>query len=271
MISYRRGVADIRQRRPEPRIHSWLHPNRPKRSRWGVAIGVAGFTVLSVRSLLGLQTVPPSTPPATAAVAAVDSSAQSVTVSPGGLFDRPGLYLYAPDSGQLLIIERAIDQGVAHMFPLLRSFARARLKGTNKLPQTLQVVVTPDAVGTQLDAEKPMSLPRSGITVRWDNGLGDRCRAREIVVADTLMQLCAADHGASIARYVLEDSGETLRRTVHITSPFLGGPVDYALLFRRRSDRASLDPPMRQPLPRTRVVAEETPNRDEPCPPDDDP
>jgi hypothetical protein len=237
----------------------------------GVAIGAAALTALSVRSLLGLQAVAASTSEPTVAVADVDSSAQSVTVTRRDLFDRPGMYLYAPDGGQLLIIERAIDQGVAHMFPLVRGFARARLKGTNKLPQTLQLVVTADSVGTQLDAEKPMSLPRSGIAVRWDNGLGDRCRAREIVVADTLTQLCAADRGSSIARYVLEDGGETLRRTVHITSPFLSGPVDYALLFRRRPNGAGPDLATGQPLSRRRVVAEETPNRDGSYLPDDGP
>jgi hypothetical protein len=264
MVPYRRRAADISRRRAEPPTDRLLRHDRPTRSRWGIAFGFGALTMFSVRSLLGLQNTSPSAPPPPAAAAVVDSSARSVMASPGGLLERPGWYMYAPDSGQTLVIERAIDQGVAHLFPLVRGIARGRLKGTNRLPHTLQVVITPDSVGTQLDANKPMNLPRSGTTVRWDDGMGDVCRAREIIVADTLMQLCAADRGSSVARYVFEDGGETLRRIVHITSPHLSGPVDYAIVLRRLSDRVNFEPRSVQLLPGTRVVAEEAPMRDGP-------
>jgi hypothetical protein len=219
------------------------------------------LSMLCVHSLPGLQNVPPSGPAAGAVVAAADSSAHSATTSTHDLFGRLGWYTYAPDSGQTPIIERAIDSGVAHMFPLVRGIARDRLKGTNRLPRILLLVITPDSVGTQLDANKPMILSRTGATVQWDDGMGDVCRARETVVADTLIQLCAADRGSSITRYVLQDSGEVLRRAVHITSPHLSGPVDYVTLYRRCSTQAGLEPQAGQPLRQTQVVAEETPER----------
>jgi hypothetical protein len=227
-------------------------------------MALGALSMICVRSLPGLQNRPPSGPAAVAGLATADSSAQSVPPSSRAEFDRRGSYTYAPDSGQVLIIERAIDNGVAHLFPLMRGIARGRLKGTNRLPQVLLLVITPDSVGAQLDANKPMILPRSGTTVRWDDGMGDVCRAREIVVADTLIQECAADRGSSVARYVLQDSGEALRRSVHITSPYLSGPVDYVTVFRRRSNEANLDAQAGQMPRQTRVVAEETPERNSP-------
>jgi hypothetical protein len=216
-------------------------------------------SMLCVHSLRGLQNTPPSGPAALTTVAAAGSSAQLATTSSRDLFGRLGWYAYAPDSGQMPIIERAIDNGVAHMFPLVRGIARDRLRGTNRLPHMLLLVITPDSVGTQLDANKPMILSRSGTPAQWDDGMGDVCRARETVVADTLIQLCAADRGSSVARYVFQDNGEVLRRIVHITSPHLSGPVDYVTLYRRCSNQANLEARAAQ-LPRqTRVVAEETP------------
>jgi hypothetical protein len=223
-------------------------------------VGVGTLSMLWVHGLAGLQNTPASEPAAATALAAA-SSAQSATASSPGLFGRQGWYTYAPDSGQTPMIERAIDSGVAHMFPLVRGIARDRLKGTNRLPRILLLVITPDSVGTQLDANKPMILSRTGATVRWDDGMGDVCRARETVVADTLIQLCAADRGSSVARYVLQDSGEVLRRVVHITSPHLSGPVDYVTLYRRCSTQAGLEPQAGRPLRQTQVVAEETPER----------
>jgi hypothetical protein len=187
-----------------------------------------------------------------------------VTTTSGGLFDRPGWYTYAPDSGQVRIIEQAIDKGVAHLFPLVRGIARGRLQGTNRLPHILLLVIAPDSVGTQLDTAKPMTLSRSGTTVRWDDGMGDVCRAREIVVADTLIQLCDADRGSSVTRYVLQDDGEELRRIVHITSPHLSAPVDYVTLFRRRSGQANPEPRAGQLARQAPAVADETPERNGP-------
>lgn len=189
-------------------------------SAWIVAAGVlVGAPICEVR---GLQT--PSQP--TPALAASFADAE--------LFDRPGSYVYVPDGDQAPIIRQAIDKGVRQMFPLARAIARGRLMNTNKLPHTLQVIVARDSVGTRADADKPMNLPRSGVPVRWENGIGDVCgAARSVVIADTLLQLRAADRGSSVARYVLQDSGEQLQKIVHITSPHLSGPIDYAIRFRR--------------------------------------
>ena len=222
-------------------------------------MSVGALSMLWVHGLAGLQNPAASEPAAATAPAA--SSAPSATATSHDLFGRLGWYTYAPDSGQTPMIERAIDNGVAHMFPLVRGIARDRLKGTNRLPRILLLVITPDSVGTQLDANKPMILSRTGATVQWDDGMGDVCRARETVVADTLIQLCAADRGSSVARYVLEDSGEVLRRVVHITSPHLSGPVDYVTLYRRRATQAGLEPQAGRPQGQTQVVAEKTPGR----------
>jgi hypothetical protein len=101
--------------------------------------------------------------------------------------------------------------------------------------------------------------------------MGDVCQARETVVADTLIQLCATDRGSSVARYVLQDSGEMLRRIVHITSPHLSGPVDYVTLYRRRATQVGLEPQAGRPVRQTQVVAEETPARHGSDPRDLDP
>jgi hypothetical protein len=87
-----------------------------------------------------------------------------------------------------------------------------------------------------------MILSRTGATVQWDDGMGDVCYARGTAVADTLIQQCAAGRGSSVARYVLEDSGAVLRRSIHITSPHLSAPVDYVTLYRRCSDQTTLAP-----------------------------
>jgi hypothetical protein len=147
------------------------------------------------------------------------------------LFDRPGVHAYAPDTGQIQLIKQAVDRGVHGMLPTPRRIAHHRLLEANTLPAVLRVIITPDSIGTQQDSGKAMTLPRSGVTVRWDDGHGDVCRARETVVADTLTQFCDAGSGGSAYQYVLEDEARRLRMVVHITSPHLGGPVDYAIEF----------------------------------------
>jgi hypothetical protein len=203
----------------------------------GVLLVTAGGLLASVNDMRGLQ--PASQ--LTTASAAADTSRQRPAVTRSELFSHPGWYVYVPDSGQIPAIKQAIDKGVAHMLPLARSIARSRLMDINKMPATLQVIVTRDSVGTQAGADKPMNLPRTGTAVQWENGSGDVCRAaRNIVLADTLVQLCAADRGPSAARYVLEDNGKRLRKVVHITSPHLSGPVDYVTQFRRDSSPPGL-------------------------------
>jgi len=153
------------------------------------------------------------------------------STAPDALFERPGQYAYVPDTGQLPAIRQAVDRGVAGMLPTAHRIARRRLLETNTLPAVLRVIVLADSVGTQGDSGKAMLLPRSGETIRWDNGHGDVCRAHETVVADTLTQFCDAGSGGSAFQYVVEDDGQRLRMIAHITSPHLGGPVDYAIEF----------------------------------------
>jgi hypothetical protein len=162
----------------------------------------------------------------TLAIVLVSGSAQAQS-----LFDRPGTYVFAPDTGQVPLIEQAVDRGVHGMLPTPRRIAHRRLLETNGLPGVLRVIITPDSIGTQQDSGKAMTLPRNGTTVRWDDGHGDVCRARETVVADTLTQFCDAGSGGSADQYVLEGQARRLRMIVHITSPHLGGPVDYAIEF----------------------------------------
>jgi hypothetical protein len=232
---------------------------------------VAGaLATLSVRGLFGLQSTYQLMPATQPAIAVVETSVDSVTTTPSGLFANPGSYAYEPDSDQALAIERAIDDGVAHMFPILRSIARRRLRSTNKLPQTVQVVIAPDSIGTQLDSDRPMNLPRDGATVRWEDGKGDVCDARMTVVGDTLIQFCTAARGSSIARYVLEDGGEQLERTMHITSPQLSKPIDYATRFRRRPTPGDGES-SRQVRLSQRLAGVNSSVRDQSGPPDGDP
>jgi len=147
------------------------------------------------------------------------------------LFDRPAVYAYAPDTGQVQFIKQAVERGVHGMLPTPRRIARRRLLETNTLPGVLRVMITPDSIGTQQDSGKAMTLLRNGMTVRWDDGNGDVCQARETVVADTLTQFCDAGSGGSAYQYVLEDEARRLRMVVHITSSHLGGHVDYAIEF----------------------------------------
>jgi hypothetical protein len=142
----------------------------------------------------------------TLAVALVSSSAAGQS-----LFDRPGVHAYVPDTGQALLIAQAVDSGVHGMLPTTHRIARRRSLETNHIPSALRVIVMPDSVGTQQDSGKAMTLPRNGTTVRWDDGHGDVCRARETVVADTLTQFRDAVSGGS-ADQALEfhtDSAQT--------------------------------------------------------------
>jgi hypothetical protein len=161
-------------------------------------------------------------------VAGRSVNAQQST-APDALFERPGQYAYAPDTGQLPAIRQAVDRGVAGMLPTAHRIARRRLLETNTLPAVLRVIVLADSVGTQGDSGKAMMLPRSGETIRWDNGHGDVCKAHETVVADTLTQFCDAGSGGSAFQYVVVEGGQHLRMIAHITSPHLGGPVDYVI------------------------------------------
>jgi hypothetical protein len=166
----------------------------------------------------------------------------SVTVSAGALahadgeataalFNRSGVYVYLPDRDQSAIIEVAINRAVAGMFPVVRDFARQRLMSTNELPDSLRLIVESDALGTQLGHHKPMTLPRSGAIVKWDDGRGNVCRARDSVAADTLFQLCSVGTASSVARFVLVDEGRRLLMVMHIASPRLSSPVQYAIDF----------------------------------------
>lgn len=239
---------------------------------WWISASVAGaLATVSVPSLYGLQSADQAMPTPTPAISAGETSVDSVTASRSGLFANLGWYAYEPDSDQALAIARAIDNGVAHMFPIMRSIARSRLRSTNKLPQTLQLVIAPESIGTQLDADKPMQLPRDGAAMRWEDGKGDVCDARETVVGDTLTQFCTTARGSSIARYILEDSGEQLERTVHITSPHLSQPIDYATRFHRRPTPGDRDLSDQEQLSQRPAGAQESPIRDRDGRPDSDP
>jgi hypothetical protein len=168
----------------------------------------------------------------------------TVSVSPGALghaegeataalFNRPGVYVYVPEHDQSAIIESAINRAVAGMFPVVRDVARRRLMTTNDLPDSLRLIVEATALGTQLGHHKPMTLPRSGAIVRWDDGRGNLCRARDSVAADTLFQLCSVGTASSVARFVLVDEGRRLLMVMHIASPRLSSPVQYAIDLRR--------------------------------------
>jgi hypothetical protein len=170
---------------------------------------------------------------------ALTRTAHGQSASPGEQFDQQGEYAYAPDTGQSPAIKKAVDQGVKGMLPTPQRIAHQRLMQANKLPSVLRVIVLVDSVGTQQNSGKPMTLPRSGVTIKWDDGNGDVCRARETVVTDTLTQFCDAGSGGSAYHYVLEQDGQRLRRVVHITSPHLGGPVDYAIEFHRDSSHVA--------------------------------
>lgn len=147
------------------------------------------------------------------------------------LFDRPGVYTYAPDTGQEPAIVAAVNRGVHGMLPTPHRIARHRLLESTKLPAVLRLLVAPDSIGTQTDSGKAMTLPRSGVTIRWDDGHGDVCRAHETVVADTLTQFCDAGSGGSAYQYVPASDGHALTMIVHITSPHLPGAVDYTVEF----------------------------------------
>lgn len=160
-------------------------------------------------------------------IAPAPASAEAHTAT----FDRPGVYIYVPDSGQAPIIDTAVNRAVARMFPLIRGIARQRLMRTNALPDTLRLVVAPDTLGVQIRREKAMLLPRSGATVRWEDGRGNVCRARDSVAADTLFQFCRVGTALSVARYVVGAEGRRLRMMVYVTSPHLSRPVEYSIEF----------------------------------------
>lgn len=197
------------------------------------------FEVAVVATAVALTAVP-------IAAQASSTQARPTTISTGDVappdqsarpnipvLDRTGIYVYVPDSGQGQMIDRAVNRAVAHMLPIIRGFARRRLTNTNKLPDTLRLIVEADTLGTQTDHDKPMDLPRDGRSIRWQDGSGDVCRARDSATADTLLQYCAVGTAASVARYVVMDGGRRLRMIIHVTSPDLSGPLDYTIDFRR--------------------------------------
>jgi hypothetical protein len=59
----------------------------------------------------------------------------------------------------------------------------------NKVPGVLRVIVGSDSVGTQQDTGKAMTLPRSGVTVRWGDGNGNTCKARASTLTDVAIPL----------------------------------------------------------------------------------
>ena len=200
-----------------------------------IVIGTAAAACPPLARWVGAQGTSASHAPTTSVAAGQTAPALAASATAAAMFRRPGVYVYVPDPGQAVAIKQAVDRAVRHMFPIVRSIARRRLMDTNKMPDTLRVIVTRDTLGTQTDRDKAMDLPRSGITIRWDDGTGDVCRARDSVVADTLMQFCDTKSGGSVARYVLLNGGQRLRMIVHITSSHLSGPVDYAVEFRKES------------------------------------
>jgi hypothetical protein len=175
---------------------------------------------------------PPSGPASAPTIAAgVLAGAPADIGAAATLFGRPGVYTYVPDSGQAPIIDTAVNRAVARMFPLVRGIARQRLMRTNALPDTLRLLIAPDTLGTQVRREKPMILPRSGATVRWDDGRGNVCRARDSVAADTLFQFCRIGTAISVARYIVGVDGRRLRLMMVVTSPHLSRPVEYSIEF----------------------------------------
>lgn len=177
---------------------------------------------------------PPSGPASAATITGgVLAGAPADIGAAAPLFGRPGVYTYAPDSGQVPIIDAAVNRAIAHMFPLVRGIARQRLMRTNALPDTLRLLVAPDTLGTQVRREKPMILPRSGVTVRWDDGRGNVCRARDSVAADTLFQFCRIGTAVSVARYIIGADGRRLRMMIYVMSPHSSRPVEYSIEFGR--------------------------------------
>jgi hypothetical protein len=129
----------------------------------------------------------------------------------------------------------AITRGTAQMNFTIRPLARRLIAKAN--PPYRQIAISQDGVNavTRLDEGQPITTPLNGNPVRWirEDGQVDSVTGRW--AHPTFVLHFQAEDGQRTHRYVLDPGGQTLKLYVELTSSHLPGPIDYMLVYRRRS------------------------------------
>jgi len=138
----------------------------------------------------------------------------------------------APDLGQI------IAAATEPLNFLVRPIARARLAKLNQPYRTLTLVRGERTFSVQFDQRPALVMPADGSAVAWTREDGETFRIAARMEQDALVQTFQAADGTRTNVFRPDPATGGLTLAVHITSPRLPAPLEYALGYRAGSRTA---------------------------------
>lgn len=150
--------------------------------------------------------------------------------------DFRGTFVRDPAAGDPMKAVR--DGGVKKVKnPLLRPFARGRIREATQTSSWVQINFTPEQIVINADG-KIFSSPADGSPVRWERVPGDTVKFSSEWSGDMLEQKFTGRDGSRMNMYSLSPDGNILKLHVSIHSDQLSGPIEYDQVYRRHGATA---------------------------------
>jgi hypothetical protein len=144
-----------------------------------------------------------------------------------------GQYTYVEAESES--IEAAIQASAAKLNFIVRQFARPRLRKTNYAYERLSFTVDGDMLAIRMDARTPIRVPLNGDVVKWQREDGEWFDVSIAWENGVLTQRYAAEDGQRANAFSLSEDRQKLTLQVTVTSPKLKLPVQYRLVYQRRT------------------------------------
>lgn len=141
-------------------------------------------------------------------------------------------YVYAGGAAQRQAIERAVEDVVSEMLPLIRSVARKRLLESNGILESLEFSLSGDPLALKYIGDRIIEAPRSGKAVPWKDENGDPVRVSLRLQGTTLVQQLSDNRGSRRNTYVFGPDGK-LTMHVRIESSMMPKPLEYSLTYKK--------------------------------------
>ncbi len=171
----------------------------------------------------------PTPAPAPAAEPAKPAAPPPITIA-----DFHGNYRFVGGSSQREGLEAAIEEAASQLPGAIRGIGRRRLSKTNRVDNTLDIVVAGDKVTTIFESGFDAGCVVDGATVHWTSSKGDKYKVRVRAKGSKLVQIIVGEDGVKTTVFVL--SADRQKLTVHhkITADRLPEPMTYRLSYARK-------------------------------------
>ena len=131
-------------------------------------------------------------------------------------------------------IDEVIEEVVDDMSRFKRRFARSALEDSTTPCPEFNIRFGSDVMEIHCTSGEPARSYIDGPTVRWTDSDGDEIPLDQDLEADRMIQRFKGEDGERVNEFTLRDGGDTLVKSVTITSDQLPRDVTYTRTFQRQ-------------------------------------